>query len=72
MAINKVVYGNTTLLDLTDTTVTADKVLNGEYFYGANGVKTSGTLVIQHYYTGTSEPSSALGSNGDIYLMTEG
>lgn len=26
--------------------------------------------VIQHYYTGTSEPSSSIGINGDIYLMT--
>ena len=38
--------------------------------YGAfvNGVKVEGTLVINHFYTGTSEPSSDLGNNGDIYL----
>ena len=29
-----------------------------------------GTVVIQHYYTGSSAPSSSVGSDGDIYLMT--
>ena len=28
------------------------------------------SIVFQHYYTGTSTPSSSLGSNGDIYLQT--
>ena len=27
-------------------------------------------LVIQHYYVGSSTPSSSLGNNGDIYLQT--
>ena len=43
MAINKVVYGNTTLIDLTDTTATASDVLAGKYFYTNAGVKTEGT-----------------------------
>lgn len=43
MAINKVVYGAQTLIDITDTTATADKVADGEVFYGANGVRTLGT-----------------------------
>lgn len=30
----------------------------------------TGTLAFQTYYTGSSAPSSSLGSNGDIYLMT--
>lgn len=40
--INKVVYGNTTLIDLTDTTAEAADVAQGKYFYTAGGVKTIG------------------------------
>ena len=41
--INKVIFGNTTLIDLTDTTATAADVAAGKYFYTAAGVKTEGT-----------------------------
>lgn len=44
MAINKVIYGNDTLIDLTDTTATSDSVLQGNVFYGANGARSVGTL----------------------------
>ena len=43
MAINKVIYGGNTLIDITDTTAVANKVLDGFYFYGRDGVKTEGT-----------------------------
>ena len=43
MAVNKIVYGNTTLLDLTDTTATASDVASGKYFYTNAGVRTQGT-----------------------------
>lgn len=43
MAINKVVYGENTLIDLTDTTATADKILTGYGAYGADGVWMNGT-----------------------------
>jgi len=45
MAINKVVYGNTTLIDITDTTATASDVSTGKYFYLSNGEKIQGTSV---------------------------
>lgn len=43
MAINKVEYGNTTLIDITDTTATAGDVADGKDFYLANGTKATGT-----------------------------
>ena len=43
MAINKVKYGNQTLIDLTDTTATADKILTGFGAYGKDGVWMDGT-----------------------------
>ena len=43
MGINKVQYGNTVLIDLTDATATADKILQGYTAYGADGSKLTGT-----------------------------
>lgn len=43
MAINKVIYGGTTLIDITDTSAVAADVASGKYFYGNDGVKTEGT-----------------------------
>ncbi|MBO7536317.1 MAG: hypothetical protein J6T34_04165 [Bacilli bacterium] len=37
---------------------------------GNSSISLTGSLAIQHYYTGTSTPSSSLGENGDIYLKT--
>lgn len=41
--INKVVYGNQTLLDLTADTVTSDKVLKGYTTHSASGEQITGT-----------------------------
>lgn len=43
MAISKVVYGSTTLIDLTSDTVTADKLLSGITAHGKDGELVTGT-----------------------------
>lgn len=55
MAINKVVYGASTLLDLTGDTVTPDKVLEGVIFHAADGTQQTGALAAGgvKYATGT-------------------
>ena len=43
-------------------------VLEGKIFVSQEGWGQVGEAIIQKYYTGSSEPSASLGSNGDIYL----
>lgn len=43
MAINKVVYGNETLIDLTPTTAEAEDVIEGKVFMNKSGILTTGT-----------------------------
>ena len=45
MGVNKVVYGGRTVVDMTDTTATADTVLAGYTAYGADGERIVGTAV---------------------------
>ena len=60
MAINKVIYGGNTLIDITDTTALAAQVLDGYYFYGRDGVKTEGTC------TYNADTSDATATNAEI------
>jgi hypothetical protein len=55
MAINKVIYGGNTLIDLTDTSAVATDVLSGKFFYGRDGVKTAGTCT---YNADTSDATA--------------
>ena len=55
--------------DVSGVTATAGDVVSGKSFVNSTGT-VNGSLVIQHYYTGSSSPSSSLGVNGDIYLKT--
>lgn len=55
--------------DISGVTATASDVVTGKSFVNSTGT-VNGSLVIQHYYTGTGAPSAGLGVNGDIYLKT--
>lgn len=61
----------------TGVSVSASELVSGSETKSSNGtydVTNLASLVvaipIQHYYTGSSAPSSSLGQNGDIYLQT--
>lgn len=53
MAVNKVIYGSDTLIDLTEDDVTAGDVVAGKYFHAPSGVRTVGTAVIPEPATAT-------------------
>ena len=55
--VNKVVYGDTTLIDISDTTATADKIIQGYTAYGADGRKITGTTPQVHNQTKTVIPA---------------
>lgn len=41
---NKIIYGDQTLMDITDTTAEEEDVIEGQVFYRANGARSTGTL----------------------------
>ena len=46
MAISKIILNGVTQMDVTDDTVTADKLLYGEQATGADGQKVIGTVTV--------------------------
>lgn len=43
---------------------------NGKTLVVTNGAWSAQTMVTQTFYTGTTAPTSSIGSNGDLYLQT--
>ena len=68
--VNYVVINGTSKLDLRSDTVDAAHLVSGYTAHNAAGAPITGSLSFVTYYTGTSNPSSSQGSNGDIYLKT--
>lgn len=68
MGISKVDFGKTTLIDLTGDSVNAASLLRGKTAHNAAGEQVVGEVDLINVYTGSGEPSTDLGSDGDIYL----
>lgn len=51
MAVNKVVYNNETLIDLTNDTVTTNDLVEGVIAHDKSGTQINGTLVVRTIYT---------------------
>lgn len=68
MASSKVIINGVTKIDLTADTVNATNVLNGYVGHKNDGTTFTGEVTFSTIYTGSSNPSSSTGSNGDIYL----
>ena len=56
--------------DVSSVDAAAGDVVSGKKIVNSSGTVVTGSLVIQHYYTGSGTPSSSTGENGDIYLKT--
>lgn len=76
IASGRYLTGTQTVKAVAVSGLSADKVLSGTTVNIGDSadadriMSVSGSVVIQHYYTGSSTPSSSLGANGDIYLKT--
>ncbi len=46
MAVNKVVYNGTTLIDITDTSIDVNKIPNGSVVYLASGQRVVGNATV--------------------------
>ena len=68
MGVSKVDFGRTTLVDLTGDSVNAASLLRGKTAHNAAGEQVVGEVDLINVYTGSGEPSTDLGSDGDIYL----
>lgn len=79
MAVNKVIYGNNTLIDISDTTAEANDVASGKYFYDKSGVRTLGTgssggfpeFTIKGTITPTVSGGSVVSSNLQYALTSD-
>ena len=68
MAVNHVIINGETVVDLRNDTVSVDKLLKGVTAHDKTGAAITGTVSFATVYTGSGEPSSSLGEEGDLYL----
>ena len=76
IAASTYLTGAQTIAAVTTTNLSASNILSGVTIKIGDSsdddcvASVTGNVVIQNYYTGTSAPSSSLGSNGDLYLQS--
>jgi len=64
MANNKVIFGNQTIIDITDTTAEENTVVDGEIFYKKSGERATGTAS----YAGSAMPNGVANqSEANLY-----
>lgn len=71
MAKNKIIYGNTTLIDLTDATLginDGNKILSGESAYGKDGEKITGTCTYDADTSDANATASEILSGQTAYV----
>lgn len=68
MERSKVIFADETLIDLTNDTVSPDKLLSGETAHDKTGALISGNVIVVNYTEGIGPPSDSFGSDGDLYL----
>jgi len=68
--------GNQTISAVTTSNLSASNIVSGVTIKVGDSsdddcvASVTGSVVLQNYYTGSSTPSSSLGSNGDLYLQS--
>lgn len=77
MAVNKVIYGGEALIDISDSTVTPNKLIEGETAYGANGEKVVGAIAnlgsVSDEIDGLTETSKTISAgytSGGVITLT--
>ena len=60
-------FSSSSTLSGGENAATSSNIMTG-YSAFIDGEKIEGSLDVKNYYVGTSEPSSSLGNDGDIYL----
>lgn len=74
IASGRYLTGTQTVKAVTTTNLTASNILSGVTVKVGDSTdddcvaSVAGSVVIQHYYTGSSDPSASQGVDGDIYL----
>ena len=67
--VNKVIYGNSTVMDISDTTATESDVASGKTFYKASGARSTGTGSTNYYSPDDTVETTAADILADDDLM---